>query len=81
MEETKVNGNFAVKVGNMWAAESYNSVSLNEQPESLMSFKNAYKLAEKVGGKIFVFKPKEIAESELENFILASGIKNDEDEK
>lgn len=80
MEEIKVNGNFAVKVGNMWASTSYNSVSLNEQPESLMAFKDAYKLAEKVGGKVFMFKPQEISKDEMENLILASGVNQPDEE-
>lgn len=79
MEEIKVNGNFAVKVGKMWASSSYNSVAINDQPESLMNFKDAYKLAEKVGGKIFMFKPQEIKDDEMENLILASGLKQEEE--
>lgn len=79
MEEIKVNGNFAVKVGNMWASSSYDSVKLNEQPESLMSFKDAHKLAEKIGGKVFMFKPQEISNEEMENLILASGINQEEE--
>ena len=75
--EIKVNGNFAVRVGNMWAKTEYNSVSLSEQPSSLMKFTDAYKLAERTGGKVFMFKPKEILETEMENLILAAGISRD----
>lgn len=80
-EEIKVNGNFAVRVGNMWAKRDYEGAKLTEQPDSLMKFADAYKLAQKIGGKVHMFKPKEIAESEMESLILAAGIKQHEEEE
>lgn len=80
-EEIKVNGNFAVKVGNMWAKQEYGDpVSLTDQPDKLMGFKKAYELSKKVGGRISMFKPQEIGESELNNLALAAGIGNKEEE-
>ncbi len=49
-EETKVNGNFAVRVGNMWAKRDYEGAKLTEQPNSLMKFADAYKLAKRDSG-------------------------------
>ena len=80
-DDIKVNGNFAVRVGNMWAKSDYEGAKLTKQPDSLMDFKRAYKLASEVGGKIHMFKPQEISESELSNLVLAAGIDNkDEDD-
>ncbi len=79
-EEIKINGNFAVRVGNMWAKRDYEGAKLTEQPDSLMKFADAYKLAKKIGGKVHMFKPKEIPEAEIESLILAAGIKESEDE-
>ena len=72
--EIKVNGNFAVKVGKLWARNDYNEVSLHEQPKSLMTFKDAYDLNEKVGGEIYIFNPRKLDLAEVENLKLAAGI-------
>lgn len=72
MESIKVNGNFAVKVGNMWAKRSYNEVNLTKQPDALTDFKQAYALSKEIGGKVYMFKPAEISDEEMENLILAS---------
>lgn len=79
MDEIKVNGNFAVKVGNMWAKQEYSSVQLTKQPDCLMDFKRAYELAKEIGGKVWMFKPSEITDSEMENLVMASGLNNEED--
>lgn len=74
-EETiKVDGNFAVKVGKMWVSKQYSDVELKEQPNSLISFKEAYELREKTGGSIFMFKPIELDLAEIENLKLAAEI-------
>ncbi len=81
MEETTitVNGNFAVKVGKMWASkDSYgDSVSLCENPEKLCSFAKAATLAEKTGGKIVVFKPIELSDEQIADLKLAATAEND----
>lgn len=79
MDEIKVNGNFAVKVGNMWAKSDYEGAKLTKQPDSLMDFKRAYKLASEIGGKVCMFKPSEISDKEMENLVMASGLNNEED--
>lgn len=79
-EEIKVNGNFAVRVGNMWAKSDYEGAKLTKQPDSLMDFKRAYKLANEVGGKVHMFKPQEISESELNNLMLAAGVGNQDED-
>lgn len=73
MEECiNVNGNFAVMVGKMWASEDYSDVRLSKNPKSLLSFKDAHKLAEKVGGKIIMFKPVELTDEQLADLKLAA---------
>lgn len=72
--EIKVDGNFAVKVGKMWARSSYDNVELYKQPKSLMNFKDAYELKEKVGGEIYMFKPQQLDLAEIENLKLAAEI-------
>lgn len=80
MEDIKITGNFAVKVGSMWAKDDYEGAKLTKQPDSLMDFKRAYKLAEKTGGTIHMFKPQEVTKDELENLAIAAGMKESEDE-
>lgn len=76
--EISVNGNFAVRVGKMWATEEYKSISLNEQPDALYSFKKAFALADRVGGKIVMFKPTELSEEQLAELKLAAADGNDD---
>lgn len=80
MENIKVEGNFAVKVGNMWARKDYNEITLKDQPASLLGFKDAYKMAEKTGGKVVMFKPQELTDEELANLKIAAGIGGEGDE-
>lgn len=80
MENIKVNGNFAVKVGNMWAKRGYSEVNLTKQPAALTDFKQAYTLSKEIGGKVYMFKPSEISDEEMENLILASNAEGDEEE-
>ena len=70
--EISVNGNFAVRVGKMWATKEYNSINLNEQPNSLYSFKKAFNLAEQVGGRVVIFKPTELSDEQLAELKLAA---------
>lgn len=78
-ENIKIEGNFAVKIGKMWAVDGYN-LELREQPKSLLGFKDAHKVAEKTGGKIVMFKPIELSDDELVNLKLAAGLTGKEDE-
>lgn len=77
MEEIKLNGNFAVKVGQMWAKQSYDSIELNDYPKSLVSFADAFSLSEKTGGKVVMFKPVEISNEKIEELKLAAEMKNE----
>lgn len=77
-EGINVNGNFAVMVGKMWASDGYSEVSLNKNPKSLMSFKDAYNLSEKTGGKIVMFKPTELTDDQLVDLKLASTGQNND---
>lgn len=71
-ETINVKGNFAAKVGTMWAKKSYNNIELNDQPESLTSFKEANELAQKIGGKIYMFKPVELTDEQIADLKLAA---------
>ena len=75
-----VKGNFAVRVGNMWAQKDYSEIKLKEQPNQLDTFKNAYKLAEKTGGRIVMFKPQELTDDQLTELKLAAsdGVSDDD---
>lgn len=77
MEEIKLNGNFAVKVGQMWAKKSFDSIELDNQPKALVSFTDALSLAEKTGGKVVMFKPIEISDEKIEELKLAAEVKNE----
>ena len=81
MEEIKVNGNFAVKVGKLWATKDTYSggVALHEQPESLMEFSKAYELSEKVGGEVYIFRPEPITKEKMEDLRLAADMKSDKE--
>jgi hypothetical protein len=76
--EISVNGNFAVRVGKMWATKDYNSINLDDQPNSLYSFKKAYELADKVGGRVVIFKPTELSDEQLAELKLAAADGNDD---
>ena len=76
--EISVNGNFAVKVGKMWAYESYENIKLDKQPCALYTFKKAFALAEKIGGNVYIFKPTEIDEEKLAELKLAAAEENNE---
>ena len=80
MENIKIEGNFAVKVGNMWAKQDYNEIALKDEPVSLLGFKEAYKMAEKTGGQVVMFKPTELPDEELANLKLAAEIGGEGDE-
>lgn len=80
MEDIEVTGNFAVKVGNMWAKKDYEGVKLTKQPDSLMEFKRAYQLAEETGGKVHMFNPQEISKEEMENLAIAAGVKTESED-
>lgn len=71
-ETINVKGNFAVKVGKLWAQKGYNGISLTEQPESLTSFKEANGLAQETGGKVWVFKPIELTDEQIADLKLAA---------
>lgn len=77
-DEIKVDGNFAVKVGKLWARKDYSDVTLCERPKSLMSFKDAYNLNDKVGGEVFMFSPRKLDMQEIENLKLAAEISEEE---
>lgn len=80
MEESKISGLFAVKVGSMWAKTEYGSeLKLTEKADTLLDFNKAYKIAKKTGGKIYQFKPQEISDDELKTYVRAAGIEKDED--
>lgn len=72
METIDVKGNFATKVGTMWAKKNYDSIELNEQPKSLTSFKEANELAHKIGGKVYMFKPVELTDEQIADLKLAA---------
>lgn len=72
METINVKGNFAAKVGTMWAKKNYDGIELNEQPESLNSFKEANELAQKIGGKVYMFKPVELTDEQIADLKLAA---------
>lgn len=71
-ETINVEGNFAAKVGTMWAKRDYSNIELHNQPEKLTSFKDAYELAQKIGGKVYVFKPKELTDEQIADLKLAA---------
>lgn len=71
-ETINVKGNFAAKVGVMWAKKDYNSIELNDQPERLTSFKEANELAQKIGGKVYMFKPVELTDEQIADLKLAA---------
>lgn len=75
-EGINVNGNFAVMVGKMWASDGYNEINLHQNPKPLMSFKDAYDLSEKTGGKIVMFKPTELTDDQLADLKLAAAGQN-----
>lgn len=77
MEEIQLNGNFAVKVGMMWAKETYDSIELVDYPKSLVPFADALNIAGKTGGKIVMFKPVEISDEKIEELKLAAEMKNE----
>ncbi|MBR2766822.1 hypothetical protein IKF63_01200 [Candidatus Saccharibacteria bacterium] len=81
MEEPTIDvkGNFAVRVGKMWAGEeSYSeSVSLSEQPKQLCSFAKAATLAEKTGGSVVMFKPIDLTEEQIADLKLAATAANE----
>ncbi len=77
MEEIKLNGNFAVKVGQMWARNDYSSIELTDYPKTLVSFSDALALSEKTGGKVVMFKPVEISDEKIEELKLAAEMKNE----
>ncbi len=77
MEEIKLNGNFAVKVGQMWAKKSYDTIELDNYPKSLVSFTEALTIAGKTGGKVVMFKPVEISDEKIEELKLAAEMKNE----
>jgi len=77
MEEIKLNGNFAVKVGQVWAIKVYDSIELHDYPKALVSFTDALALSEKTGGKVVMFKPVEISDEKIEELKLAAEMKNE----
>lgn len=48
---------YAVKVGEYWAKESYNEVSLQYVPYAFDSFKDAYSIAQKTKGELYLLEP------------------------
>lgn len=72
METINVKGNFATKVGKMWAQKEYSGISLTEQPQSLTSFKEANKLAQETGGRVWMFKPVELTDEQIADLKLAA---------
>lgn len=77
MEEIKLNGNFAVKIGNTWAKKAYDSIELKDYPEALVSFVEALALAQKTGGKVVMFKPVEVSEEKIEELKMAATLQNE----
>ena len=77
MEEIKLNGNFAVKIGEMWAKKTYDGIGLKDYPEALVSFTEALALSKKTGGKVVMFKPVEISDEKIEELKLAAEMKNE----
>lgn len=71
-ETINVKGNFAAKVGKMWAQKEYNGISLSEQPKSLTSFKEANELAQETGGRVWMFKPVELTDEQIADLKLAA---------
>jgi hypothetical protein len=80
MEETTIDvkGNFAVRVGKMWASKDYSEVRLSKNPKSLLSFKDAHNLAEEVGGKIIMLKPVDLTEEQIADLKLAATSDNND---
>ena len=76
-ETINVKGNFAVKVGKLWAQKDYGSFKLTEQPECLMSFAKAATMAQETGGSLFMFKPVELSDEQIADLKLAAS--NDEE--
>lgn len=77
MEEIKLSGNFAVKIGDMWAKKAYDSIELKDYPESLVPFTEALTLSKKTGGKVVMFKPVEVSEEKIEELKMAAELKNE----
>lgn len=71
-ETISVKGNFAVKVGKLWAQKSYDGFKLTEQPECLMSFTSAVEIAHDTGGRLLVFKPVELTDEQIADLKLAA---------
>lgn len=77
MEETKINGIYAVKVGKLWARNNYSEVELFPTPKSLVGFKEAIELAEKTGGTIYQFTPEALDEEQIATLKLAAEAANE----
>lgn len=77
MEEIKLNGNFAVKIGEMWAKKGYDSIELKDYPEAPVSFAEALALAQKTGGKVVMFKSVELSEEKIEELKMAATLQNE----
>lgn len=48
---------YAVKVGEYWAKEMYNEVSLQYVPYAFDGFKDAYSIAQKTRGELYILEP------------------------
>lgn len=77
MEEIKLNGNFAVKIGETWAKKGYDGIELRDYPEALVSFTEALAMSKKTGGKVVMFKPVEVSEEKIEELKMAATLQNE----
>lgn len=77
MEDTKINGIYAVKVGKLWACKNYSDIELLTTPKSLVGFKDAIDLAEKTDGTIFQFTPEPLDEEQIATLKLAAEAANE----
>lgn len=77
MEDTKINGIYAVKVGKLWVHSSYSDYELKTTPKSLVSIKEALVVADKTGGVIYQFTPTQLTAEQLDTLKLASEASNE----
>lgn len=57
---------YAVKVGEYWAKEIYNCIELHPVPFAFDSFKDAYSVAQRVGGELHTLEPKPMDGEEIQ---------------
>lgn len=77
MENTEINGIYAVKVGKLWARKNYSEIELFTTPKSLVGFKEAIEIAEETDGTIVQFTPEPLDEKQIATLKLAAEAANE----